>query len=209
MMNTNGLTRHARRRQQTRQRLMQAAVALLLEEGYETLNIQAITDRADLGRGTFYIHFRDKEEIVWSAIQDLILELEQQAHQAFESNPPAPVEYYGLLNIFRHGEQNRDLYRVILGEKGSSALLGRVQDLIARVFLDDIRKAREHLASPVMLPEEILAQILTGIISRMLFWWLEAPNAYSAEQMAGMAYFAIYRQAPFDGALSRPGASGG
>lgn len=197
-MNTPGLSRHERRRQQTRQRLIQAAMELWMEEGYDALNIQAITDKADLGRGTFYIHFKDKEDIVWSAIKDLILELEQQVHSKFEVSPPAPIEYYGLLNIFRHGEKNRDLYRVILGDKGSSILMGRMQDLIAQIFLYDIRKARQSQTSRPNIPDEILAQILTGIVSRMLFWWLDKPNAYSAEQMAAMAYLAIYHKPPFD-----------
>ena len=41
-----------------------------MEKGYEAVTIQDITDRADLGRGTFYIHFKDKEEAIWSAIED-------------------------------------------------------------------------------------------------------------------------------------------
>ena len=46
------------------------------------------------------------------------------------------------------------------------------------------------------LPEEIEAQILTGVISRLLFWWLETCNNYTAEQMAGMTYKALYRKHP-------------
>ena len=198
-MNNSIPTRHERRRQQTRQRLIQAAVELLLEQGYDTMNIQAITDRADLGRGTFYIHFRDKEDIVWAAIKDLVLDLEQQAHREFEKANPAQVEYYGLLNVFRHGEQNRDIYTVILSNKGSSILLGRLQELLAQMLLHDIRAAREKQAMNATIPEEILAQMLTGMISRLLFWWLETPNKYTAEQMAAMIYQALYhQQAPND-----------
>ncbi len=58
-------SRHARRRAQTRNLLVQSALALVLERGYEATTIQDITERADLGRGTFYIHFKDKEEAVW------------------------------------------------------------------------------------------------------------------------------------------------
>ncbi len=189
------MNRHERRRQQTRQRLIQAAVELLLEKGYDATTIQTITDRADLGRGTFYIHFKDKEDIIWSAVKDLILELEQQAHSQFTGSAPAQVEYYGLLNIFLHGEQNRGLYRVILGGNGSAILLGRMQDLLAQMLLYDIREARKNPETTQAVPEEILAQILTGVITRLLFWWLEMPNEYTAEQMAAMTYQALYHQA--------------
>jgi len=76
-----GPSRHERRRLQTRQRLIQTALQLVLEKGYNAISIQDITDRADLGRGTFYIHFKDKEDVVWAAFRDLYQALEQEAHQ--------------------------------------------------------------------------------------------------------------------------------
>jgi AcrR family transcriptional regulator len=189
-------TRHERRRQQTRQKLIQAAIELLIAEGYEELSIQAITDRADLGRGTFYIHFKDKDDVVWSAVKDLILELEQQAHGEAERSGSGPKEYFGLVKIFRHAGQHADLYRIILGGKGSALLLRQVEDLIAQAITRDIRAAREMPGASATIPEEILAQALTGLITRELGWWLEAPNPYTAEEMAEFTYRVIYNQAP-------------
>ncbi len=200
-MNNPPLTRHERRRQQTRRLLIQTTLELVLEKGYDAISIQEITDRADLGRGTFYIHFKDKEDVAWSAIQDLILEMEQQAHHQFADRRPEQVEYYALLNIFRHSQQNRDLYRVVFGSKGSSSLTGRVQDLLAKIFLADIRDRRGSEAARREVPDEFLAQMMTGLVTRLVIWWLETPNEYSAEQMAAMTYRAVYRQAP-------PGADG-
>ncbi len=195
-MNNSPLTRHQRRRQQTRRLLIQTTVALVLEKGYDATSIQDVTDRADLGRGTFYIHFKDKEDVVWSAIQDLILEMEEQAHRQFKEHVPPQVEYYALLNIFRHSQQNRDLYRVVFGSKGSAALTGRVQDLLAQIFLTDIRERRGSQDSGREVPDVIVAQMMTGLVTRLVTWWLETPNEYSAEQMAGLTYRAVYRKAP-------------
>jgi hypothetical protein len=106
------------------------------------------------------------------------------------------VEYYGLLNIFRHAEKNRDLYRVMFGGQGSAMLTARVQDFMAKAFLYDIRNAPEPLDVNFNLPEEFEAQMLAGVISRLLFWWLETPNNYTAGQMAAMTYKALYRKQP-------------
>ncbi len=188
-------SRHERRRLQTRKLLIQTALQLILEKGYDAISIQDITDRADLGRGTFYIHFKDKEEVIWTAFRDLFKELEQEAHQQLDRRMPQ-VEYYGLLNIFHHAEKNRDLYRVMFGRHGSALLTARAQDYLANVFLYDIRNAPEPTEVNFNLPEEIEAQLLTGMISRLLFWWLETPNNYTAQQMAAMTYMALYRQQP-------------
>ncbi len=194
-MNTSPLSRHERRRQQTRKLLIDTTVQLVLEKGYETVTIQDITDRADLGRGTFYIHFKDKEDVLWTAIQNLIKEMEAEAHRQFQGRLPKQVEYYGLLNIFRHAEKNRDLYGVILGGQGSAVLTERVQDLMADVFRRDIENPA--LRDPkAQVPGEVIAQMMTGLIARSIGWWLKAGNNYSTEQMAGMTYRVLYRKDP-------------
>ena len=194
-MNTSSLSRHARRRLHTRKLLTQATLKLILEEGYTAISIQKITEQADLGRGTFYLHFKDKEDVIWTMFQESLQELEQESHKQFERSM-LQVEFYGFLNIFRHAEQNADLYRVLFGRQGSATLTARVQDLIAKTFLYDIRNSPETPEINFNLPEEFEAQMLTGIISRLLFWWLETPTGYSAEEMATMTYIALYRKQP-------------
>jgi len=188
-------SRHERRRMQTRKLLIQSTLQLVLEKGYDAISIQDITDRADLGRGTFYIHFKDKEDVIWTAFRDLFQELEQEAHEKLDRRLPQ-VEYYGLLNIFSHATENRDLYRVMFGRQGSAELASRAQDFLANAILTDIRDASEPPEINFDLPEEIEAQFLTGVISRLLSWWLDTPTDYSAEQMAAMTYMALYRKKP-------------
>jgi AcrR family transcriptional regulator len=193
-MDTPPLTRHERRRRETRRQLMQATLELVLEKGYAAVTVQDVTDRADLGRGTFYIHFKDKDEVLWSAFRELFEQLEAEAHGQLDRATPQ-VEYYGLLNIFRHAEQNRDLYRVLFGSQGSALLSSRAQDFLAEAFLSDIKQARRPEVD-FHLPNEFEAQMLSGMISRLLHWWLETPKHYSARQMATMTYQALYRKQP-------------
>ena len=194
-METPTPSRHERRRLKTRKLLIQTTLKLVLIKGYGAITIQDITDQADLGRGTFYLHFKDKEDVVWTAFRDLFHELEQAAHKQYGRRLPQ-VEYYGLLNIFRHAEKNCDLYRLMFGGKGSALLTARVQDLLAKALLDDIRNAPAPPDINFNLPEEFEAQLLTGVISRLLFWWLESANDYTPEQMAAMTYKALYRKKP-------------
>lgn len=195
-MNNLPLTRHQRHRLKTRKGIIQAAVELVLEKGYDTVTIQDITDRADIGRGTFYIHFKDKEEVVWTAIQDLCLELEQAAHQQYKDNIPDQQEYYGLLYIFRQVDKNCDLFRVCFSSRGSAALTERVTDLLADIILYDIQNQPALRDPNSDVPMEIVAQMMTGLITRMISWWLNTSNSYTAEQMAAMIYKTLLRKNP-------------
>jgi len=203
-MNAPAPTRHDRRRLRTRQLLAQSTLDLILEKGYDAITIQDITERADLGRGTFYLHFRDKEEVVWTMFRESFEKLEQEAHRKIDRSTPQ-AEYYGLLNIYNHAANNRDVYRLMFGRQGSAMLTARVQDLLAETILYDIRTTPLPPDVDFHLPEEFEAQLLTGILSRLLFWWLETPNDYTAVQMAAMTYRAIYRrEAPSVHAHRRP-----
>jgi len=189
-------SRHERRRRQTRKQLIEAAVQLVLEKGYEAVTIQDITDRADLGRGTFYIHFKDKEEAVWSAIEDGLRATEADAHRQFPGGMPPQPEYYAYRNIFRHAEQNKDLYKVMLGGQGSGVMTARVQNHLAAELTRDLSILPSDVFLEFHIPEGILAQVITGAVIQLVRWWLETPNKYSVEDMAGLLYTALHHKPP-------------
>ncbi len=108
-----------------------ALISLVLEKGYDTVTIEEITDRADLGRTTFYLHFRDKEELLMNAIdtmiEDFLEKHEEKRHKNAEvikniQSQPEKLDFdYGMIKqIFIHAHDNSDLYKVILRGEGGS-----------------------------------------------------------------------------------------
>jgi len=69
---TKAPDRHARRREATRTRLIEAAKALIARQGVDNTRIQEITDEADVGFGSFYNHFASKEAIIEAVLADTI-----------------------------------------------------------------------------------------------------------------------------------------
>jgi AcrR family transcriptional regulator len=193
-MNTHRLNRHQRRRLRTRQQLQAALLELILEKGFDSVSIQDITDRADLARATLYIHFKDKDELLWSVIEDVIHVTEDEIARDFDGVLPSHAEFHGYRNIFEHVERNRDIYRVILGSKGSSEMAGRVHQYMVGETLRDIDQFQIY--ADLHQPPEITAQIVVGSILSLAIWWLETPNDYTAEQMAGMLYEVLHHRKP-------------
>src|SRR5260370_16604497 len=79
-----------RRRAQVRAQLLEAARQVFLERGYQDATISEIVQVADIAMGTFYLHFRDKEELLVALAQDTLQVLREQVHAATEhhANPP-------------------------------------------------------------------------------------------------------------------------
>jgi AcrR family transcriptional regulator len=54
----------------TRQLLLDAFGALLVEKGFEALTVQDVTERATVNRATFYAHYKDKYDLAESMVRD-------------------------------------------------------------------------------------------------------------------------------------------
>jgi AcrR family transcriptional regulator len=67
--------RAQRRASKTRTKLLDAALAIFTEIGVDAASIEKITEKADVGKGTFYRHFADKQQLLQSLIEDAIEKL--------------------------------------------------------------------------------------------------------------------------------------
>jgi AcrR family transcriptional regulator len=168
----------------TRQLLREALVALILEKGLDATSIQDITDRAGLRRATFYLHYRDKEELLLTMLRDALDELMQQM-MALEMEAYTPdVQRAEDELTFRHVQANADLYRAILSGQGAAEITRDIRDFVAG-------RIREHCGwdDPTLafsMPIEVVANYLAGVKLNMVIWWLDQGMPYSPEQMADM-----------------------
>ena len=103
------LRRGERRKQHTKRRLLDAAAETYSLGSVESATISAITERADVGLGTFYLHFEDKDSIA-AAVSDTmmrrILGEEQIAVEAVRSvgGDPDPLALFARVVCTRAAE---------------------------------------------------------------------------------------------------------
>ncbi|EEL70861.1 hypothetical protein IGA_00005 [Bacillus cereus HuA3-9] len=57
----------------TKEAIRDALTELINEKGFDSITVKDITARANINRGTFYLHYRDKYDLfdLWSSIGDL------------------------------------------------------------------------------------------------------------------------------------------
>ena len=78
--------RRQKRTSRTRRRLKEAALDVFSEKSVDAATVEDITDKADLGKGTLYQHFEDKEEIVVTLVEEAVAHLVEHI-RAYESVP--------------------------------------------------------------------------------------------------------------------------
>lgn len=191
-----------RRVNRTRRLLREALTALILEKGYDAVTIEDITRRADLGRTTFYLHYRDKEHLFLESIEQSADELAHQISQIpLERLFNEKGEGAGLpiALVFEHAAQNADLYRAMLRSEGSIKATSRLRELAAQYALEFTRRwwQRRGLAGQPQMPLEVIAHFFAASLLGTLVWWLEAGMPYPPSQMA-----AFFRRLVLDGLRS-------
>src|SRR5947209_13169074 len=154
-----------RRVQRTRRLLRDSLIALILERGYDAIRVEDITDHANLGRATFYLHYNDKEDLLASSLRDIFDELVDQFDKPNLADASAQPE----LIAFKHAEQHRDLYRVMLNGQ-SVSVLRQVAAYLAEVIQERIMHST--LMSRIPVPVEILAHHMSGSLIQLMVWWL-------------------------------------
>ncbi len=168
-----------RRIQRTRHMLSDALFALIGERGYEAITVQDITERANIGRATFYLHYKDKEELLSASLKQLVNELTQYV----EPNSESPTTYKTLsVRVFQHIAQHHTLYRALLGESGPPIISIRMKRYLAVLIQSYVITPLLARGKAVVDPE-LLAAHAAGSLLALLVWWLDHDLVQSAEEM--------------------------
>jgi AcrR family transcriptional regulator len=182
---TLSVARTDRRVRRTRELLRGALLSLIQEKGYDSITVQDILDRADVGRSTFYAHYRDKDELLRSGFEDVRAALAAEREAAGSRVRRAEL-LEATLVLFRHVQRYRHLWRPMV-QKGGSGLVVRILrqssiDLVRDHFRSQFPAGAEDQAR-----REAAIHYIVGALMGVLTWWLDNQDVtYSAEELHAM-----------------------
>jgi hypothetical protein len=89
------------------------------------------------------------------------------------------------LVMFRHAQENRQLYTALAGKQGGSLALTHLQKYLSTLLRTHIKQQFPRTNNPPV-PPDILAQYLVSAFISLLTWWLDNNLPYSPERMNEM-----------------------
>ncbi len=183
-MNTNDtktelqdpLSRRERKKQAARDRILKAGRREIYEKGFAHAAIPDIANHADVGVGTFYLHFDSKETLFKEIINDGFQKLEQEFHQARkqfldqEEFNMAPF----IRSFFGFAWENRELFATMFGS--SELAWGVVREWrkhFAKNFEEMIAARAEKKGIYYKNgAESLLASAIIAILANTGLWWM-------------------------------------
>lgn len=174
-----------RRVQRTRKLLRESLMALILEEGYDAISIQDITDKANLGRATFYLHFKDKDELLLQVIDELMGDFLDQVPQISQAHWQLD-DLKALTKLFEFAAEHYDLYRIMIFGSGGITAARQLHRNIADEIKGHINSEMDELGTEPKVPPNFIANHFAGSLLATIYWWLDNDLPYSEEEMAVM-----------------------
>jgi AcrR family transcriptional regulator len=154
-----------RRTERTRSALMNAVIEILLTEGYESVTVERVAERANVGRSTFYMHYSSKDDIVKASL------MRPSSHLAVVVGGDLSAAM--LVPALMHFHENRKRNRVFLA--------GRVREIwsacLADMILPRVAVLVRHARARIILPLPMIArQIADAQIALVVNWLIANPT---------------------------------
>jgi AcrR family transcriptional regulator len=176
-MNTKAQTED-RRVQRTQKSLRDALIELIQEKHYDTISVQDIIGRANVGRSTFYLHFRDKEDLFRGDWQRMLgFFVEQITPENLQAGRIFPIR-----ELFEHLKDFHHLYRALVKSGKIDRLFGYGQKYLAErieIRINSVLNLQEQTTIPI----PIMANYLASEVFSQLKWWLDNDMPYPPERM--------------------------
>jgi AcrR family transcriptional regulator len=156
----------------TRAALRQALLSLIVERGWDAVGIRDICQRAGVGRSTFYTHFADKEEVLFSGYDQLRKVLRVTARVGYDARPLGFTRA-----LIEHAGESKRMFRALVGKRSSHIARMRMLQLVAEL-------AREDLA-PLLPPDklELAAHYVAGALVELLVWWVDSRSPLRPDEL--------------------------
>ncbi len=162
-----------RRVARTRATLRHALHPLILKKGYEAVTINDICDAANIGRSTFYAHYKNKDDLMRSGLDPLRKLLVDRQRDALATPGDIKDRSFAFSTaMFEHARDHRNHYRALVGGRGGTISLG----VIRRILSDLVRSELAATAgknSADAIPRELVVQYVVGAFMAVLTWWLD------------------------------------
>ena len=174
-----------RRISRTRDTLGDALVELIHEKTFDEITVQDVLDRAGVGRSTFYAHYRDKQDLFLSDVEDFfeLMSGLLTRHNA-SLRRVAPVA-----ELFAHLSQARDFYSALVSSGKVNDVLELGRGYFARSIEDRLRMADVGIGDD---DRKAVAFGLSGNLFALLEWWIDHGMTQSPGDMDALFHRMVW-----------------
>ncbi|MFF2480936.1 TetR/AcrR family transcriptional regulator [Paenibacillus sp. NPDC058071] len=176
------MTNVDRRIPKTQEALQTAVLQLMTEKSFEKITIQDLSDKANVSRGTFYLHYRDKYDLLDKLIDTHIEELRERCKGVANLDFPSAI-----LTWTEYFNQHYSFFSLMLASKGATYFKNQFYNLLVEEFSDKFNTSEGKNKD---FNTDLIISFLASAYAGVVEWWFtnERPVTHQAlaEQLGGL-----------------------
>ncbi len=181
-----------RRAVRTKRMIRNALSELIEEKGYNNISITDLTARADINRGTFYLHYTDKYDLLDQVENEVIQEifdgvksagsLDVQSAEFISNLDTADIPMPFMIKIFEYLKENSKFVKAILGPKGDPKFHIKLKNLIESNLFER-NPIKIFKKDAMLIPQEYFISYVMSAHLGVIQQWLNCGMDKSPEEM--------------------------
>jgi len=174
----------------THERLGKALVELMQEKPIDVVTVQEVLDRAQVGRSTFYLHFRDKDDLLLTQLETFL----ETMSTALSVRNEKSFRVVPVAEMFAHIGSQQKMYRAL----ADAGRLNDFFDLAQGYFGRGIARRLTESGRLAKVPQRELdarASALAGSLLSLLRWWLDRGAKESPAAMDELFHRIVWKGA--------------
>lgn len=179
----------------THRLLRDALFSLLYDNSFDSITIQDITERATLNRGTFYLHYSSKANLLDQSIGDIFNELAQSLKKTVPEDSRTSFDEKYLVELFEilfsHVSKHFSIYKFMLVSQDIAQFRPRLLNVLKILIYQD-PPLKYRIDHDREVPGEMIVNYEASALVGIITWWLEHDMQHSIRVMASkMAHIAM------------------
>ncbi len=154
-------------------------MGLMMEKRYDSITVQNIIDRANVGRSTFYSHYQDKEDLLVSGLEHVLDTFSQPFKDGNLENPQM------ILPLFQHVQEQRQIFKALVRGRCIDFLFEKGQTYLGQKIEAQLRSHLPAGQEP-SVPLPVVAHYVSSTLTALLKWWIDNNMPHSPERMNEM-----------------------
>ncbi|WP_239984608.1 TetR/AcrR family transcriptional regulator [Lentibacillus sediminis] len=179
MINNKEIDKRIKR---TKKAFQEALLSLMQEKDFKAITITSIVQLADYNRGTFYKHYRYKEDLLHEIIEDVISDLIVSYREPYKEMETLKVSSLtsSAVKIFQHVREHADFYSLIIRSNALPGFYKRISNELKKLSLQELT----YVKSELNIDPDLHASYQSYAILGMIVEWVENSFKFSPEYMA-------------------------
>lgn len=173
----------------TKKEILNALTKLMEQKSIDEITVREITDLAGINRGTFYLHYVDKYDLMEKSVNNLIIELRDMGiHIISSKEATGDLEerkektISSIASIFEYVQENSRFIRSLLSEHSSYSFHHKFNEILKDSFMSEIQ-----LTNP-KVPSLYLAAAISYSCQGLINTWLQQDMKESPQEMGEYGY---------------------